>query len=156
MAINLYYYFINSINISCDKKIIDKKMSTTDCLMLCFDDNHYTKVFVFYDSKNNVFEIRGKNKDTKNTKFHPFSFTCKNISSLYHFLFFHFRLKETENSISLYNYDHLPETSNDVTYDFLELSQDSSYEIFAYEQYKITQKRCKKILKMLKNIMNEY
>jgi hypothetical protein len=49
----------------------------------------------------------------------------------------------------------LPETSNEITYDFLEVSQDSSYEIFAYEYYKITQKRCKKILKMLKNIINE-
>jgi hypothetical protein len=120
------------------------------------DDILYTKLFVFYDSRSDCYEIRGKNKDTTNTKYHPFSFTCKNISSLYHFLFFHFCLKETENSITLYNYDHLPENSNEITYDFLELSQESSYEIFAYGQYKITQKRCKKILKMLKNIMNEY
>jgi hypothetical protein len=132
-------------------------MSASDCLMLCFDDNHYTKVFVFYDSRNNVFEIRGKNKETETTSYHPFSFTCKSITSVHHFLSFYVSFSNTEYNICMYNYDHLPEFSHEVTFEFLESSQDVSYEIFAYEQcMNLTLKRGKKLLKMLKNIYNPY
>ena len=132
-------------------------MSASDCLMLCFDDNHYTKVFVFYDSKNNVFEIRGKNNDTETTTYHPFSFTCRSMTSLYHFFSFYVSFSTVEYNIYMYNYDHLPEFSHEVTFEFLESSQDRSYEIFSYEYCtNLTLKRGKKLFKMLKNIYNPY
>ena len=57
----------------------------------------------------------------------------------------------------MYNYDHLPEFSHEVTFEFLESSQDRSYEIFAYEQcIHLTLKKGKKLFKMLKNMYNKY
>jgi hypothetical protein len=125
--------------------------------MLCIDDNHYTKVFVFYDSRSDCYEIRGKNNDTETTNYEPFSFTCKSISSLYHFLSFYVSFSTTEYNICMYNYNHLPEFSHEITFDFLESSQDGSYVIFGYEKcMNLTLKRSKKLLKMLKNIYNPY
>ena len=132
-------------------------MSAPDCLMLCIDDNYYTKVFVFYDSRNNCYEVRGKNNDTETTTYQPFSFSCRSITSLHHFLSFYLSFSNIEYNICMYNYDHLPEFSHEVTFEFLESSQEKTYEIFAYEHcINLTLKRSKKLLKMLKNIYNPY
>jgi hypothetical protein len=124
--------------------------------MLCIDDNIFTKVFIFYDVRNKCYEIRGKNMDNKFIVYQPFSFTCSNADSLFHFIYLHFGVKNSFCNISLYNYDHLPEFSYDITYEFLESSEDKSYEICAYEQFEITKKDCKKLLNILKNMVNYY
>lgn len=128
----------------------------TDCLVLCMYDNEIAKIFIFYDLKTGKYEIRGKNIDFKDINYEAFSFGCSSITSLYDFLKFNFYLQDNEVNVTLYNYDHLPELSNEITYEFLESSEENKYEIFAYRNCNLNQKKCKKLLQMIRDIRNDY
>jgi hypothetical protein len=128
----------------------------TDYLILCIHDNEIAKTFIFYDLKTSKYEIRGKNNDFKEINYDPFSFSCGSITSLYEFLKFNFYLQDNEVNVTLYNYNHLPEFSNEITYEFLESSEENKYELFAYRNCNLNRKKCKKLLQMIRDIRNDY
>jgi len=128
----------------------------TDYLVLSMYHDEITKIFIFYDLKTGKYEIRGKNNDFKDITYDPFSFGCSSITSLYEFLKFNFYLQDNEANITLYNYNHLPELSNEITYEFLESSEENKYEIFAYRNCNLNQKKCRKLLQMIRDIRNDY
>lgn len=128
----------------------------TDYLVLCIYDNEIAKTFIFYDLKTGKYELRGKNNDFKEINYDSFSFSSSSISSLYEFLKFNFYLRDNEVSITLYNYNHLPEFSNEITFEFLESSEENKYEIFAYRNYNLNMKKCRKLLQMIRDICNDY
>jgi hypothetical protein len=63
-----------------------------------------------------------------------------------------------ENTINevLYNYDNLPETSSEITFDFLQENDERTYEISGYNGLKCNRKRLLRNLRMLRNVFNYY
>jgi hypothetical protein len=63
-----------------------------------------------------------------------------------------------ENTINevLYNYDNLPATSNEITFEFLQENDERTYEISGYNGLKCTRKRLLRNLRMLRNVFNYY
>jgi hypothetical protein len=132
----------------------------TDCLVLKIDENDSydnkldTTLFIIYDKKNSNFIIRGKRDDTYEDSA-PFSFNCEFAHELVDFISFVI-CKKNKWTFSLYNYDNLPATSNEITYDFLYNQESSIYELGAYEKQKFNKKILLKYLRILRNVFNNY
>jgi hypothetical protein len=108
-----------------------------------------TSLYIIYDDVIDKYVIRGKRNSKKCM---AFSFQCEKMCSLIQFINFIIPHK-MKYSIMLYNYDNLPATSNEITFQFLELWNDRAYEISGYDS--ITEKKdIKKCLKILKNVYN--
>jgi len=156
-------------------------LNLLDCLVLCIDDLSSFKLFVLYDTKKNIYELRGKNyvlvsddsesesvlysdsdsdsdsdleKESNNIEFLPFSFKSKKSKHLIEFIEFIISLNSCE--FTVYNYNNFPSNSNKITFDFLENHQQNKREIFCYEKENFDKEMCKKLLKMIKNIYNNY
>jgi hypothetical protein len=158
-----------------------------DCLVLCIDDLSTFKLFVLYDTKKKVYELRGKNHDLKSgnvdsvivsdsesdsessycdsdseeeeeskekTDFVPFSFKCKKRKHLIDFM--EYIVSTNSCEFTIYNYNNFPCNSNKITYEFLENHQQSRNEIFCYEKESFDKVFSNKMLKMIKNIYNNY
>lgn len=165
-------------------------ISLLDCLVLCMDDLSTYKLFILYDTKKKVYELRGKNRDSSNvdsaivsdsdsesnsesssnycdseteeleeleeekTEFLPFSFKCKKKKHLIDFI--EHMTSTNSCEFTIYNYNNFPCNSNKITYEFLENHQQSRNEIFCYEKESFDKVFCNKMLKMIKNIYNNY
>ena len=142
----------------------------TDCLVLMIQEKERKShsidntLFILYDTQLEKYVIRGKRNDCKKYNFLPYSFTCKNEKDIFEFINFSI-CSSNKLSIDLMNYDNLPYDSDDITFDFLIDNVDRNYEIFAYDNVKINKKKrnnyfCKKnmikLLRMIKNVANEY
>jgi hypothetical protein len=132
----------------------------TDCLVLKIEEHHPhtneldTTIFILYDKKEHHFVIRGK-RSSKNIVDYPFSFNCEFAEELADFISFAID-KENKWSYILYNYDNLPYTSNEVSYDFLKNNEAKEYEIAGYENQEYKRTILLKILRMLRNVFNYY
>ena len=152
-------------------------LNLLDCLVLCIDDLSSFKLFVLYDTKKNIYELRGKNyvlvsddsesesvlysdsdsdleKESNNIEFLPFSFKSKKSKHLIEFIEFIISLNSCE--FTVYNYNNFPSNSNKINFDLLENHQQNKREIFCYEKENFDKEMCKKLLKMIKNIYNNY
>jgi len=159
------------------------------------DDLSSFKLFILYDTKKKVYELRGKNHDSTNsesenvdsdsaivsdsdsesesesssnysdsreeeeeeekkTDFLPFSFKCKKRKHLIDFI--ECMISTNSCEFSIYNYNNFPCNSNKITYEFLENHQQSRNEVFCYEKESFDKVFCNKMLKMIKNIYNNY
>jgi hypothetical protein len=135
----------------------------TDTLVLKLEEydssNHEldTVLYIFYDSRTDHYVIRGKRIDTLTWKSHCYSFECE-VSKIYDLIDFIQLLIDKGNYISftLYNYDNLPEYSNDVTYEFLKENDDVRYEIVGYDKLKPTRSKFVKYLRVLRSVFNYY
>ena len=56
----------------------------------------------------------------------------------------------------LYNYDNLPDSSNDVTFEFLFEYENKDYEISGYNNNTMSKKRLHMLLRMLRKVGNKY
>jgi hypothetical protein len=114
-----------------------------------------TTLYILYDKKEHKYIIRGKRFETKRVESYSYSFNCEFARDLADFIQF---LIDRENDISyiLYNYDNLPETSNEIDYDFLYTYDDKKYEISGYDNKKLHRKELVRNLRMLRNIYNYY
>ena len=125
-----------------------------DCLVLRVDDLNTCKLFILYDTKKKLYELRGKNyvlgsetddlesvndsisdaesesEETKNTEFNPFSFKSKKSNHLIDFI--EYIVSTNICEFTMYNYNNFPCNSNKITFDFLENNEDSKNEIFCY------------------------
>uniref|UniRef100_A0A6C0ERM6 Uncharacterized protein n=1 Tax=viral metagenome TaxID=1070528 RepID=A0A6C0ERM6_9ZZZZ len=137
-------------------------MSTpTDCLVLKIeeygtDDGKLdTVLFILYDKLQRRYIIRGKRNHSTKYIFYPFSFMCNNSKDLTDFISFAICRKNLCNYV-LYNYDNLPFSSDDITYEFLNENESYSYELAGYDNVKFNKKKLTKHLKMLNNVFNYY
>ena len=115
-------------------------MSNTDCLVLCIESQDHSRMYIFYDSSTDLYEIRASK---------PYSFSCTSRSSLVDFINY---TLDQPFIITMYHHDDLPDTSVDVTFDLLDQSQHTHQELFSYRDKKIR----KSMLTMLRNITNYY
>ena len=132
-----------------------------DCLVLKIDEVESdtklkdTTLFIIYDKNTHEFIIRGKRQDTKKITGIPYSFVCEYADDLVEFISF---VIDCNNKISytLYNYDNLPATSNELTFKFFEKHVDIEYELTGYDNQKYNKKELVSILRMLRNVYNKY
>lgn len=117
-------------------------------------DRPDTTLYVLYDNKTHRYVIRGKRNDDK-IKSCTYSFECEfdiDLTDFFEFLF------DTTNRFSyiLYNYDNLPETSNEITFEFLNMHDNKDYELSGYDDQHYHRKTMLKNLSMLRNVFNHY
>lgn len=132
--------------------------TVTDCLVLKIDEYDPeldTRMFIIYDKRNCNFVIRGKRRNGSSSISVPYSFDCNNTISLINFISFAI-CKKNKLSYVLYNYDNLPEYSDDITYEFLDSCADDEYEISAYDNLSFSRKTLIRNIYMLKDIGNTY
>jgi hypothetical protein len=137
-------------------------MSTSsDCLVLLVEsidteiNEVLGKVYVLYDSTKQEYLVRGHDFEG-DTKKRPFSFVTygSDYESVIDFIDF---LSSDDNvRITLYNFDDLPLTSQEITYEYLEDYSSEEYEILAFRPQQFSRKCIGKMLKMIKNIFNYY
>jgi len=113
-----------------------------------------TTLYVLYDKATHRYVIRGK-RDNSRLPSCTYSFECEFANDLADFLEF---LIDKTNTFSyiLYNYDNLPETSNEITFEFLKRHDSRVYELSGYDNQDFKRKTMLKNLRMLRNIFNYY
>jgi hypothetical protein len=115
-----------------------------------------TILYLIYDNKNQHYIIRGLRTPTSSVR-EPleYSFQCNDEGDLADFIQF---VIDPENKVSyiLYNYNNLPDKSNDISYYFLEENRHICYEIAGYDNCKLKRAELVRNLQMLKNVYNYY
>lgn len=133
----------------------------TDCLVLKLEefDNTLkeidTTVYILYDKNEDKYVIRGQRRRTPYQQSCTYSFDCEFADDLVDFLKYLICPSNTVNEV-LYNYDNLPSSSNEITFDFLKEHDDRAYEISGYNGFKLKRKRIVRNLRMLRNVFNYY
>jgi hypothetical protein len=133
-------------------------MNAPDCLVLKieeYDDechDNITNIYVLYDHKMGKFILRGSYISTKMYSA-PYSFMADTPDDVCEFILFAMD-KENKKNIVLYNYDNLPESSYDITYEFLRDWQSQEYEIVGYNRAKPNKKYLVNCLRILRNMYN--
>jgi len=129
----------------------------TDCLVLRideFDSESFkldTSMYVFYDTNEELYVIRGKRPNTWET----YSFYCNTMHDTMDFV----RTvicKSNLWSYSLYNCSDLPLDSDDISFGTLESSVTTDNEITGYDQQYYNKKTLKRMLRILRNVYNYY
>jgi len=132
----------------------------TDCLVLKIEEYDIdtssldTTLYVLYDKNEHHFVIRGQ-RFSKVMDSCTYSFNCEFAKDLADFISFVI-CKRNKWSYSLYNYDNLPQTSDEVTYDFFKRNDSKVYELGGYDNQKFKRKKLLKTLRMLRNVFNYY
>jgi hypothetical protein len=112
-----------------------------------------TTLYILYDKATHRYVIRGK-RNSRTIDSCTYSFECECANDLADFL--EFLLDKTNNfSFILYNYDNLPATSNEITFNFLETYDSNVYEISGYDN-KLKRQYLLRNLRILRNIFNYY
>ena len=132
-----------------------------DTLVLKIEEHEFknklidTTLYILFDKRSKRYVIRGKRRSETDIISEPYSFESENANDLVEFILF---ILDSDNSLSytLYNYDNLPNESNDITYNFLNEWDDRSYEIVGYDNKKLKRGNLLKILRILRNVFNYY
>jgi hypothetical protein len=128
-----------------------------DCLVLKIEeicnvtDWLDTTIYVLYDKKEHNYVVRGQRK----TSDICYSFICEEVEELADFISFVVDKHNYWNYI-LYNYDNLPNQSDDITYDFFSKHDSIDYELAGYDKLKYSRKGLLTNLRMLRNIYNNF
>jgi hypothetical protein len=132
----------------------------TDCLVLKIEEFDIdtkdldTTLYVLYDKKEHVYVVRGQ-RFSKKIDSCTFSFNCEFAHELFDFISFVI-CKKNQWSYTLYNYDNLPHTSDEISYDFLTRNDSKVYELAGYDRQKYNKSTLLKQLRMLRNVFNYY
>jgi hypothetical protein len=132
----------------------------TDCLVLKIEEYDIdtkeldTTMYILYDKKEHYFVVRGQ-RFSKNIASCVYSFKCEFAEDLADFISFVI-CKKNQWSYTLYNYDNLPHTSDEVSYDFLKSHDSRVYELSGYDRQKFKRTDLIKRLRMLRNVFNYY
>jgi len=130
----------------------------TDTLVLkiveYLDGTPDNKIYILYDNLTDEYVLRGKRLKTSTLDYCEYSFVSNSTSKLADFI--EFMLDSQCVSYILYNYDNLPATSEEITYQFLRKYDDPRYEISGYDHRMLKRKELKKNLNMLRSIFNHY
>lgn len=134
---------------------------SSDCLVLKIEEHVDgeldTTLFVLYDNNEDAYLVRGKRSDVFGKPSSvPYSFYCNYASELIDFISFVI-CKKSKISYTLYNYDDLPNNSDEIDFEYLkELDGDNAYELAGYDNQKFNKKEILKFLRMLRNVFNYY
>ena len=134
---------------------------STDCLVLKLEEVEVdtnildTTMYIIYDKKRHNFLVRGKRRNTSNIRSCPYSFECELAHELADFIQYTICPENKVNEI-LYNYDNLPEDPHDISFELLRGYDDMAYEVSGYNDRRLKRGRLLKILRMLRNVSNEY
>lgn len=109
-------------------------------------------MYILYDISRDIYIIRGNKLTKKTYEKINYSFECMSINYLRDFILTTLH-NNSEISYSYYNYDNLPLTTAEVTFDFLEDYDDKIYELSS-ETTILNKKELKNKLAMLKYILN--
>lgn len=113
-----------------------------------------TTMYILYDKSTHRYVIRGKRNEVRMESC-TYSFECEIAHDLVDFL--EFCLDQTNKfSYILYNYDNLPETSNEITFEFLNSNDSMVYELAGYDNQPLNRSDMLKCLRMLRNVFNHY
>jgi hypothetical protein len=130
-----------------------------DCLVLeiyvnnqIFDERK--RVFVWYDSYEHRFFLRGKNDDNEIISYNPFNFKSKRGSHVADFLNLIID-KRSILEVALYNFMDLPLSSNDITYEML-LENEYAEVIYTNENYPLKHHKLRELMNTLTTIYNSY
>jgi hypothetical protein len=137
-------------------------MSHTDSyLTLCIeerDETNYNKIvhrmFLSYDIEQESYVIYGRPQRIA-VDSEPYFFRSDKSADMYKFVKFIVG-KNAMCSYTLYNYNNMPFDLEGVDYFFMEENMDIRYEIAAYDNMKLLQKRFREHLHVLKNVYNFY
>ena len=135
--------------------------NVTDCLVLKIEENDPIKdrvdntIYILYDTNEQTYVIRGQRECGTARSGCTFSYTCEDENRLVDYLQYVICHESTVNEI-LYNYDNLPENSNDITFEFLQKYDHSDYEVGGYNDRKLSRARLTKTLRILRNVFNYY
>lgn len=131
-----------------------------DCLVLKIEEHDIdtmkldTTLYILYDKKEDRFVVRGKRFSEKIDSC-TYSFNCNFTEELADFISFIICVKNKWSYI-LYNYDNLPSTSDEISYDFLKKHDSRVYEIAGYVNDIFERNELLKNLRMLRNVFNYY
>lgn len=133
---------------------------STDCLVLKIEEcNSSTKeldttLYIIYDKMEHKFVVSGK-RFSKKMDSCEYTFNCEFADELADFITFVI-CKENFWTYVLYNYDNLPSTSDEITYDFFKRNESKVYELGGYDNKKFSREYLLKHLRMLRNVFNYY
>lgn len=133
----------------------------TDCLVFKFEEFDVDKkeidntLYILYDKRNNRYLVRGQRRWTPRIHSCSYSFECEFANDLADFVKYVICPYNRVNEV-LYNYDNLPENSDDITYEFLHDYDHIDYEISGYNDRKLSRNRLLRNLRMLRNLFNYY
>jgi hypothetical protein len=136
-------------------------ITPTDCLVLKLEEFDTTlkeidtTVYILYDKKEHKYVIRGQRRRTPYQQSCTYSFNCEFAEDLVDFLKYLICPSNTVNEV-LYNYDNLPGTSNEITFEFLKEHDNRNYEISGYNGFTLKRNRLIRNLRMLRNVFNYY
>lgn len=131
-----------------------------DCLVLKIEEydidngNLDTTLYIIYDKKEEKYVIRGK-RYSENMESCTYSFNCEFTQELFDFITFVI-CKQNRWTYVLYNYDNLPATSDEITYEFLKSDESKVYELGGYDRQKFKESELLSNLRMLRNVFNYY
>jgi hypothetical protein len=114
-----------------------------------------TRLFVFYDANDGTYHLRGERTRTRNVVYKSYSFRCDTTDTLIDFIGL-VMCKQNNLCFTLYNINVLPIESSDITYEKLYWTQSLTNEVAGYDNCKYKRKELKKILKLLRNVYNNY
>jgi len=114
-----------------------------------------TDLYILYDTKEEVFLLRGKRSDTHIICQNAYSFESYSRLSVYEFLTFIIP-KENECTLELYSYTDLPMNKNDITFELLREERSNRNEVVAYVKQRMHYNEMRRILSMLKFVVNKY
>lgn len=135
--------------------------SVPDCLVFKFEEiekdtgNIDNTIYVLFDQRTENYVVRGQRRWTHKYHSCSYSFECGHICDLVEFLQYLICPDNTVNEV-LYNYDNLPDYSNEITYEFLHDYDHCDYEISGYNDKKFSRNRLFKNLRMLRKISNQF
>ena len=127
----------------CDSNLVNVLRNTTTI---------DTTMYILYDNELRTYVVRGC-RGVNDKRFVPYSFYCDNENDLLDFLDVTLE-KKCKYSYTLYNYDNLPEYSDDITFDFLHKYTDRNYEITGFDNQEMSRKSLKKFLRILRKVTN--
>ena len=142
-------------------EFVSTSTTVPDCLVFKFEEYDVdlkeldTTVYVLYDKKEHHYVVRGQRRWTPRHQSCSYSFNCEFAQDLADFLQY-IVCKDNRVNEVLYSYDNFPNSSNDITYEFLHDYDHSDYEISGYNDQKFGRKRLLRNLRMLRNIYNHY
>lgn len=113
-----------------------------------------TTLFILYDNATSRYVIRGKRNDARVVSC-TYSYECERVTDLADFLEFLFDITNQFTYV-LYNYDNLPATSNEITFEFLKQHDRMKNELSGYDNNNFNRRELVKNLRMLRNIFNYY
>jgi len=142
----------------CEEQIVEDN-TPPDCLVLeIYANNELVderkRIFVWYDSVEKRFFLRGKQDDYESISHHPFNFKSKRASHVADFVQLIIN-KKSILEVAMYNFMDFPLSSNDITFEMLETNELAEV-IYTNYDYPLKYHKLRYLMNTLENIYNSY